>query len=385
MKKVFHVGVIGAGFIGPAHMEGIRRQGFKVSAIAESNQELADQAAERLLVPKGYGDWKEMVADPDLDVIHIASPNYLHFEQAKASLEAGKHVICEKPLAMNTKESSELVALAQEKGLVNAVNFNIRFYPLAQEARARVQSQQLGNRLYIIQGSYLQDWLLYDTDWNWRLEPDLGGELRAVADIGSHWIDLVTFITGTKVEEVFADFETFIPVRKKPKKELDTFGGKLETDIEYEEKPIKTEDYASVLIKFENGARGIMTVAQVCSGRKNRLFFEINGSESSLVWDSETPNELYLGHRPEPNQKIIKDPSLMSEEARWSASYPGGHAEGFPDTFKQLQVAVYDYIQAGDFDAPANFPTFQAGHDTLAVDQAILESAKKGQWTKVEY
>lgn len=385
MTKKYQVGVIGAGFIGPAHMEGIRRQGFEVTAVAASDQASSDQAAKKLLVPRAYGDWRDLVQDPDLDVVHITSPNYLHFEQAKGILEAGKHVICEKPLAMNTEESSQLVALAEETGLVNAVTFNIRFYPLIQDARARIKAQELGDRLYIIQGSYLQDWLLYDTDWNWRLEPELGGKLRAVADIGSHWIDLVTFITGTRVEQVFADFETFLPIRRKPTKKIDTFGGKLETDQVYEKKEIHTEDYASVLLKFENGARGVMTVAQICSGRKNRLFFEINGSESSLVWDSERPNELQIGHRPVPNQLLIKDPSLMKEEARWSASYPGGHTEGFPDTFKQLQIAVYDYIEKGDYAAPTNFPTFQAGHNTLAVDQAILESAQQGKWTKVNY
>lgn len=385
MTKKYQVGVIGAGFIGPAHMEGIRRQGFEVTAVAASDQASSDQAAKKLLVPRAYGDWRELVQDPDLDVVHITSPNYLHFEQTKAVLEAGKHVICEKPLAMNTEESSQLVALAKETGLVNAVTFNIRFYPLMQDARARIKAQELGDRLYIIQGSYLQDWLLYDTDWNWRLEPELGGKLRAVADIGSHWIDLVTFITGTRVEQVFADFETFLPIRRKPMKKIDTFGGKMETDQVYEEKEIHTEDYASVLLKFENGARGVMTVAQICSGRKNRLFFEINGSESSLVWDSERPNELQIGHRPVPNQLLIKDPSLMKEEARWSASYPGGHTEGFPDTFKQLQIAVYDYIEKDDYAAPTNFPTFQAGHNTLAVDQAILESAQQGKWTKVNY
>lgn len=385
MTKKYQVGVIGAGFIGPAHMEGIRRQGFEVAAVAASDQASSDRAAEKLLVPRAYGDWRDLVQDPDLDVVHITSPNYLHFEQAAACLKAGKHVICEKPLAMNTEESSQLVALAEKTGLVNAVTFNIRFYPLIQDARARIQAQELGDRLYIIQGSYLQDWLLYDTDWNWRLEPELGGKLRAVADIGSHWIDLVTFITGTRVEQVFADFETFLPIRRKPTKRIDTFGGKLEKDQVYEEKEIHTEDYASVLLKFDNGARGVMTVAQICSGRKNRLFFEINGSESSLVWDSERPNELQIGHRPVPNQLLIKDPSLMKEEARWSASYPGGHTEGFPDTFKQLQIAVYDYIENGDYTAPTNFPTFQAGHNTLAVDQAILESAQRGKWTKVNY
>lgn len=385
MATKFNVGVIGAGFIGPAHMEGIRRLGYEVSAVAASGLESSQEAAERLLIPKAYGSWQELVEDPSLEVVHITSPNYLHFEQAEACLEAGKHVICEKPLAMNTEESSRLVALAEEKGLVNAVTFNIRFYPLVQDARARVQAGEIGDQLYIIQGSYLQDWLLYETDWNWRLEPELGGKLRAVADIGSHWIDLVTFITGTRVEEVFADFETFLPVRRKPTRDLDTFGGKLQVDQQYEEKEISTEDYASVLLKFDSGARGVMTVAQVCSGRKNRLFFEINGSESSLMWDSEVPNQLQIGHRPVPNELLIKDPSLMKEEARWSAGYPGGHTEGFPDTFKQLHAAVYNYIEAGDFSAEPDFPTFQDGHNTLAVDQAILKSAEEGRWTKVKY
>ncbi|GAB4580332.1 MAG: Gfo/Idh/MocA family oxidoreductase [Anaerolineales bacterium] len=385
MTKPYKVGILGTGFIGPAHIESVRRLGFEAAALAGSSQEAADAAAARLFVPKAYGDWREMLKNPDLDVIHITTPNYLHYEQAKAALLAGKHVICEKPLAMNTTESAELVALAREKGLVNAVNFNIRFYPLAQDARARVRAGELGDRLYIIQGSYLQDWLLYDTDWNWRLEPDLGGNLRAVADIGSHWMDLVTFITGTKITHVFADFETFIPVRRKPTKHIETFGGKIEVAQAYEEKPIHTEDYAAVLLKFDNGARGVMSVAQVASGRKNRLFFEINGSQSSLMWDSENPNELMIGHRSGPNQVIIKDPSLISEPARWSASYPGGHAEGFPDTFKQLHSAVYRYISAEDFTAPADFPTFQDGHNTLAVDAAILKSAKMGGWVEVVY
>ncbi len=385
MTKKFKVGVIGVGFIGPAHMEGIRRQGFEVAAIGEATQELAEQAAERLLVPKAYGDFNDLINDPELDVVHIASPNFLHYRHAKAALEAGKHVVCEKPLAMTAEESDELVKLAAEKKLVNAVNFNIRFYPMAQEAKAMVESGALGDKIYIIQGSYLQDWLLLDTDWNWRLEPELGGELRAVADIGSHWMDLVTFVTGTRIKSVFADFETFLPIRRKPTKKIDTFGGKMEVDMEYEEKPIHTEDYAAILFKFENGARGVMTVSQVSSGRKNRLFFEINGSDSSVVWDSEVPNQLMIGHRPEPNQLLIKDPSLMSDASRWTASYPGGHTEGFPDTFKQLQTAVYRYIAAGDYNAKPDFPTFRDGHNTILVDEAILKSAREGRWVDVTY
>jgi predicted dehydrogenase len=385
LAKKIKIGVIGVGFIGPAHMEAMRRLGHEVVAVAEYTQELADQASERFFIPKAYGNWKDLVADPEIDVVHIASPNYLHYEHAKSALEAGKHVVCEKPLAMTSEESGELVRLAQEKQLVNAVNFNIRFYQLVHEAKARVENGELGEKLYLIHGSYLQDWLLYDTDWNWRLEPDLGGDLRAVADIGSHWMDLVTFIAGTRIKSVFADFETFIPVRRKPKQKVDTFGGKLEVDSEYEEKPIHTEDYAAILLKFENGARGVMTVSQVSSGRKNRLVFEINGSASSLMWDSETPNQLMIGHRPEPNQLLIKDPSLMRDTAQWTASYPGGHTEGFPDTFKQLQTAVYRYITAGDFKKKPDFPTFIDGHNLLLVDDAILKSAKENRWVDVEY
>lgn len=385
MAKKFKVGVVGAGFIGPAHMEGIRRQGFEVLAIGESNQEQAEAAAERLLVPKAYGDFADLVNDPAIDVVHIASPNFLHFKHAKAALEAGKHVVCEKPLAMTAEESAELVRLAEEKGLVNAVNFNLRFYPLVQEARARIAAGEIGERIYIIQGSYLQDWLLLDTDWNWRLEPEYGGELRAIADIGSHWMDMVTFITGARIESVFADFATFLPVRKKPKQKIDTFGGKADDEIEYEAMAIRTEDYATVLLKFDNGARGVMTVSQVSSGRKNRLFFEIDGSESSISWDSEMPNQMLIGHRPEPNQLLLKDPALMHEDVNWTASYPGGHAEGFPDAIKHLQMAVYRYIAAGDYDAEPDFPTFRDGHNTILVDDAILESAREGRWVDVKY
>lgn len=385
MNKKFKVGVIGVGFIGPAHMEAIRRLGFDVAALATSTQEKADRAAEELLIPKAYGDWRDLVNDPEVEVVHITSPNYLHYPQAKAALEAGKHVICEKPLAMDTEETAELVQLAQEKELVNAVNFNIRFYPLVQEAHAQVQAGNLGDQIYIIQGSYLQDWLLLETDWNWRIDPEEGGDLLAIADIGSHWVDLVTFITGTKVKEVCADLETFIPVRRKPTKELETFGGKMEVDQKYEEVDVELEEYGSVLLRFDNGSKGVMTISQVSSGRKNRLFFEINGSESSLIWNSERPNELLFGHRTKSNDLLIKDPALMSDKARWSASYPGGHTEGFPDTFKQLYVSVYEYIAAGDYSAEVNFPTFQDGHEIQAVDEAILKSSQENGWVEVEY
>jgi predicted dehydrogenase len=297
-------------------------------------------------------------------------------------LQAGKHVICEKPLAMNTSESAEMVKLAAERGLVNAVNYNIRMYPLAQQAHSMVQSGELGD-LYILQGSYLQDWLLFPTDWNWRLEPELGGTLRAVSDIGSHWLDLISFITNLHVEEVYADFKTFLPIRKKPTEPVDTFTGKIITPKDYIDQPIHTEDYATIILHYEKGVHGVLTVSQVSSGRKNRLFFEINGSKSSLVWDSERPNELWIGNRTAPNQILMKDPSLLSPQARDTTSYPGGHNEGFPDTFKQLYIKVYNYILAGDYTKTPDFPTFADGHYEIKLCEAIENSARQGKWVKV--
>jgi predicted dehydrogenase len=383
-KSELKVGVVGAGFIGPAHVEALRRLGIQVVGLSESSLDRAQAKAKELHLEKAYPSFEMMVADPELDVIHITSPNHLHFPQAKAALLAGKHVVCEKPLAMNLAESNELVKIARQTGLVAAVNFNIRFYPLALQARSMVHSQELGE-IFIVRGSYLQDWLLLPTDWNWRLEPELGGEMRAVADIGSHWLDLTQFIIGLDVTAVFADFKTFLPVRQKPTTPIDTFSGKLQKAIEYVEQPIHTEDYATVVLRFQNGAHGVMTVSQVSAGRKNRLSYEIDGSKESLAWDSERPNELWIGHRDRPNEILMKDPSLLAPEVRPYASYPGGHNEGFPDTFKQLYAAVYKAIQAGEPTTRVDFATFEDGHKRLALGEAILRSSKESRWVDVVY
>jgi predicted dehydrogenase len=375
-------GIVGTGFIGPVHVEALRRIGVDVLGLVASSEEKCRAKAAELNIERAYPTFEDMLADPDIQVVHLTTPNYLHYPQAKAALLNGKHIVCEKPLAMNSRESGELVQLAAERQLVNAVHFNLRFYPLVQQARVMVQNQELGN-LFIVQGSYLQDWLLFETDWNWRLEPDMGGMLRAVGDIGSHWLDLMTFITGLRVESVFADFTTFLPIRKKPSKPIDTFSGKILTADDYDEQAIKTEDYATILLHFENGVRGVVTISQVCSGRKNRLFYEINGSQSSIAWESEHPNDLWIGHRTQPNQILMKDPALLSPEARAVTSYPGGHNEGYADTFKQLSNKVYQYIRAGDYAAKPDFPTFADGHYEQLLGEAIESSAKECCWIDV--
>lgn len=381
-EHTIKVGIAGTGFIGPAHLEGLRRLNVEVVGLTEVDEETAIRKAQELGIPKAYPSFEAMLADPEISVVHLATPNNLHYPHAKAALLAGKHVLCEKPLAMSTSESSELIRLAEQTRRANGVNFNIRFYPINHHAHSLVQSGELGD-IFTIHGSYLQDWLLYPTDWNWRLEPELGGTLRAVGDIGSHWLDLTTFITGLRIVEVFADFRTFHETRKKPTKPLETFTGKLLTPEDYIDQPIYTEDYATVLLHYEGGQRGVFSVSQLAAGRKNRLAYEINGSKASIWFDSERPNELWIGHREKPNEYLLKDPSLLLPEARAIANYPGGHNEGFPDTFKQLSSKFYQYIRKGDFDVVPDFPTFKDGHYELRLSEAIEKSAKEGKWIAV--
>src|SRR5579864_5522241 len=325
--------VIGLGFVGKAHVESLRRLGITVRGALGSTSETTAAACKSLNLERAYASLDELAADPAVDVVHLCTPNYLHFDQASRLMRAGKHVLCEKPLTMDSAESELLVALARETGKVGGVAYNLRYYPLCQEARALIEIGAIGQPK-LVHGSFLQDWLLYPSDWNWRLDPKLGGQLRAVSDIGTHWLDLTTWITGQKVAELCADLVTVVPVRRRPRGRVETF--QQRSDGEFDEVKITTDDCASILLRFEKGMRGVMTVSQVSAGRKARLWFEVDGSEGSLAFDSESPNVLWIGHRKQANQRMIKDPALMSPEARGYAAYPGRHAEGYPDTFVQL-------------------------------------------------
>jgi predicted dehydrogenase len=376
-------GIIGTGFIGPAHVEALRRLGFvEVAAVAERGQELAQRKADELSIPKAYGDYKQLLADPEIQVVHNCTPNHLHFEVNRDILAASKHVVSEKPLAMNSEESRKLVRFAEKAGVVNAIDFNYRYMPLVQQARAMCQKGDVG-QVFAVHGSYLQDWLFKETDWNWRLVPELSGESRAIADVGSHWCDLIQFITGLKIVRVMADLVTIHPKRKRPKVEVETYAGKVLKPEEMEEVPIGTEDYASVLLEFDSGAHGVLTVNQCAAGRKNRLYYEIDGAKCALSWDQERPNELWIGRRDGPNETLMKDPSLLYPEARDYTHYPGGHNEAYPDGPKNLFRNVYGFIagtrQGGDF------ATFQDGHNEIAICDAVLKSGREKRWVDVEY
>lgn len=378
----FNVAIVGTGFMGPSHTEALRRLGINVAGILGSSAEKSQAAATDLGILKAYATYDELLADDQIHAVHITSPNRYHFEQASQALKAGKHVHCEKPLAMTTAESSALVQLARESGLAAGVNYNMRYYPLNIEARDVIQRGALGE-VFSIHGSYVQDWLLYPTDYNWRVSGREGGNLRAVADIGTHWLDLLQTITGLSVEAVFADLKTVHTTRQRPTGEVATFSGKVDQIEATESIDVDTEDMGAVLLRFGNGARGSLWVSQVTAGRKNSLSYEISGSEAALSWNSEQPNDLWIGHRNEPNQQLIRDPGLVSEAARSHITYPGGHNEGYDDSFKQSFKSFYDYIAAGDFAAPEPFPTFADGHKEIALCEAILQSHQEQKWIEV--
>jgi predicted dehydrogenase len=380
MKKI-RTAVFGTGFMGRVHTEGIRRLGnVEVVAIAASSDEKARKFADELGVEQATGDFHSILKDSSIDAVHVCTPNALHFPMAMAALKAGKHVLCEKPLATSVDEAKQLVAAAAEKNLANCTFHNLRYYPLVQQMRRMREAGELGE-IYAVQGTYSQDWLLYDTDWNWRIDSSANGRSRCFADIGTHWCDMVEHITGLRIQSLCADLQTFHKTRKRPKGSIETFSGKTLQPSDYEEVPIDTEDFGAVLLRLGDQARGAMTVSQISAGRKNRLCMEIYGTKASVTWDQEKPDELWIGHRNEPNRIIVKDPSLMLEKARSYADLPGGHSEGYDDTFKQLFRRFYRSV--ADRTATVEYPQFVDGLRQLQILDTVLASSAKQAWATV--
>jgi predicted dehydrogenase len=372
--------VIGTGFIGTVHVEALRRIGVQVRGVLGSSPERGAVRADALGVPKAYPSLEALLDDPSVDVVHVTSPNDMHVPQTRAVLAAGRHVVCEKPLSMTAADSAELVALAAGSGRVNAVNFNIRFYPLNQHARDVVAGGELGDVRFVT-GRYFQDWLLLESDWNWRLQPERGGALRAVGDIGSHWLDLMTWVTGQRIVAVMAELATFVQARHEPTGPVETFSTERAADTV--ERQISTEDAATILLRFENGARGAVSISQISPGRKNSLQYEIDASRSAIAWDSEQPDQIWLGHRDRPNEILLKNPALMSPAGRAAAALPAGHVEGFGDTFAALFRAIYADVVAGGPSEHPVYATFADGHDEMLVGDAVLASGRSGCWTDV--
>lgn len=379
------VAVVGLGFIGPVHIENLRRlPNVEVTGVLHSSPEASEAKAKLLGVPKFYRSYDELVKDPEIDCIHICTPNHLHYEMVKKGLEADKHIICDKPLAVTAKEGAELVELGKTKSkLVKAITFNQRYYPVLRHLKVMREKGELGE-IYSIIGSYIQDWLFLNTDYNWRLETEKSGDTKAVADIGSHLLDLLEYISGLRIVEVLADFHTVHKTRRKPKGPITTFSTKEQSGpVEYEEVEIKTEDFATILLRFDNGAKGSATLSQIGAGTRNRLSFEISGSNGTISWSNENSDQFMIGKRGEWNKVGYRDPALVYPEARSLMSYPGGHNEGYGDTFKAIFTEIYKSIGTEIQPDEVPYPTFEDGLRQLILCEKIAESNSKQCWVKV--
>jgi len=378
MKKL-KVAIFGIGFMGRVHTEGLRRLGnVEVVGVAGRTAEAARKFADALSIERATGNYQDLLADPELDAVHICTPNELHLPMALAAMQAGKNVLCEKPLASTIDEANAMLAMAKEKGLAHCTFYNVRAYPQVQNMRRMRETGELGD-IQVVQGTYSQDWLLYDTDWNWRIESEPS---RTFADIGTHWCDLAEHITGKRISSLCADLTTFLDTRKKPKGSVETFTGKTLQPSEYDEVAIKTEDFGAMIFAMGEKTKGSLTVSQVSVGRKNRLFIEIFGTKASVAWNTECPDELWIGHRNSPNQIVVKDPSLLTDGAASWADLPGGHSEGYDDTFKQIFRRFYKRV--ADKTAPVEYPTFEDGIRQMRVLDAVLESSRKKAWVPAE-
>ncbi len=371
--------VIGTGFIGTVHAQALRRLGVRVAGVLGSSPERGAARAKEIGVARAYHSLDDLLADETVDVIHVTSPNHAHYPQVKAILGAGKHVICEKPLSMTSAESAEMVEIAKASGKVAAVSYNIRFYPLNQHARGMVAEGKLGD-IRFLSGHYHQDWLAKDTDWNWRLETEAGGILRSVGDIGTHWVDLTSFITGMKPSAVMAELKTFLPERQKPTGPVETFAA---ATGETETRSIETDDAAMIILRYPNGARGVMSTSQINVGRKNSLQWDIAGAGASAAWDSETPDHLWIGHRDGPNEILQRDAGLMNATGAAATHLPGGHVEGFADSFFAFFAQVYRDVAAGARKPDATYASFEDGHYEMLFCDAVLESARTGRWVEI--
>jgi len=381
---MINVGIVGTGFIGPVHLEAIRRLGFaEVVALCDTPLAAAQAKALRLGVPHAYGDIDALLAHPGLDVVHNCTPNHLHADINRKILRAGKHVFSEKPLCMTGPEARELVAMAEQAGVVHGVSFVYRQFAMVQQAASMLRQGELG-RLFSAHGGYLQDWMLLETDYNWRVDAAQGGNSRAVADIGSHWCDTLQFVTGRRITEVMADLSIVWPTRKANVQGGATFGAPQQ-EARYQDRPVATEDMGFVLFRFDDGSKGCFNVSQVSAGRKNRLSFEVNGSEASVAWDQETPQQLWVGHRQQANQLLSDDPGLMNPDVASSAHFPGGHSEGWPDAFKNMMLRFYSAVREGRAPAQGHsaFATFYEGAEVMCIIDAIVQSHRDRRWVKV--
>ena len=380
------MGLVGPGFIATHHIDAVRRLGYvDVVGIAGSSPESARKRARELGVERTYHSYAELLADPAVQVVHNTTPNHLHREVSLAALRAGKHVISDKPLASNARQSRELFEAARDAGVAHVVTFNYRGHALVQQARAMIANGELGAPVFV-HGCYLQDWLTDERTYTWRLDPALGGASSALGDIGSHWCDLAEHVTGSRIVAVLADLHTVVPVRQAPTETTHAFAGQADA-AGRREVAITSEDLATVLLRLDNGARGCLIVGQVLPGHKNDLRLEVNGRQASLAWRQEQPNELWMGHLAQANAVITRDPAQLAPSAHRYAHLPAGHPEAWADAFRNVIADAYAWIREGGRPdrKPDSLPTFADGYrNSLIVDAMLRSDAAGGIWQQVD-
>jgi len=380
IQKRIGMGLVGPGFIAPHHIDAVRRLGnIDVIGIADENLDSARRKAEQLQAPRFYGSYKELLANPEVDVIHNTTPNFLHFEVSLAAIEAGKHIISEKPLARTVSECKHLCEAAKQAGVVNAVTFNYRGNPQVQQARAIVAQQEIGT-VFFIHGQYIQDWLADPNVYSWRLDPAKGGASSALADIGSHWCDLAQHISGSRIVSVLAEMTTVISTRYVAHGSQEAFSkGQTESRTPVS---VTGEDLASVLLRFENGAKGCLSVGQVMQGHKNGLMIEVDGLAGSLRWRQEQQNELWIGHNDRPNEILTKDAMQFAPSVRPYVHLPAGHQEGWSDAFSNTISDIYHFIRTGE--QRPTVCTFEDGLQICSLIESMLKTHQSGGvWTNV--
>jgi predicted dehydrogenase len=380
MMANLKAGVVGIGFMGGATIDAIRRSGMgDVIAISGSSEEKTQEKAAELKIDRAYEDYQDLINDPDVQVVHNCTPNNLHFPINRAILAARKPAFSEKPLALDARESRLLWSATARKSIISAVMFNYRHYPAIARIKRMVETGKLG-KIYAVHGNYLADEYLYETDCDWRIDAERSGATRAICDIGSHWLDLVQYITGLTITHVMADLQTFLPVRKKSVTKVGTFGHSTEprlVDIR-----VNTEDYGSVLVRFENDVRGAFTVSQVSAGRKNHLYFQLDGSLSSVAWNLEEPETIWYGYRDRAN--VVKSEGKPKKKKDAFAHYPPGHGESWANGVRDCVREVYKYIAGGKKPGrdPATFATFLDGYRIAVLIDKIFMSSHQGRWVK---
>ena len=379
------VGLIGTGYISESYIDAIRRVGYaELVAVADADYALAKAKSEAYGIPRCYPSMVELIADTDISVVHNCTPNHLHLEVNEKIINAGKHVFSEKPLAKTSAESAKMLqTLKAHPDVVAGVNFCYRMNALVQDAKSRIAEGEIG-KPYLVHGSYLQDWLLYDTDYNWRIEPEYTGISRCVGDIGSHWMDTAQTLINAKITEVCANTVIALPKRKRPTTQVETFSQNM--NAEYEEVDVTTEDYAGVLVKFDNGACGVFQCSEISAGRKCFIDIEVDGSIASFQWQQEHSDQMWKGNRNKNNEQIMRNPNLMSPAARKYARLAAGHPEGWNDAFRNNLDAFYGFIRDGKRMGvdPCDFATFEEGHYIMRLTEAVMKSGKERRWVGIE-